>query len=1640
MSGSEIKRVKTLRGKGSLAAGVVPLPAGSSTASAPSGEQDAGLDDQTTLAESQSRTPKYSSFLRPVEDYIDGWIIDQQSPDEIVTVTVFIDDEEIATTRAHLERTHLKKKFGISSSEHGFRVLVPDRFRDGNPHVVSLAVPGSSHRREAREELQIPQSDSAPSLEILAISEGYLAGRLYGARDGDVDAPELWVGASQLGADDVALEWGANDSAIRSFRIDLRSCSAEDLLIRSAEISVAHGKASGHGLALSSFIAPGIARVSSDEIAVGAAIPCPVLDQARCRLELSLNETFSASAYNFPVDLSLGINDIVLPVELRNGAFWARILLLGASSPIELLAPTRVPEFSAVSGSVTTAVAAVADFGPVYVYNPGKAAAGSQGSEPIDASIRLASSETDTPQARLVIATDDSGPGAFLRLATGDAHGQTRLRFVFSGSGLQAGDILHLRWFGRSAAEGTPGEARKQIALSISVDGANAGEAWTDLVPARSQWRDHHAIILTPTVAQEVAVEFAAPAGCLLDFGGLAVGKIANAAGSLPQTVGDAAGLALDGVFTYPLERLPSTAELSNYRRFGLVAKLDSDSISGIAWGHENVRRSTQLQLLVDGQFAGIASAEPLGNFGKGASPGLFTAALPSAARDGLPHEIDVQFMGTRESLIGAPQTLAVNSRHDGVAWITPEGVISGWAADLDEDAGPIEVEIRADNRPVGRMIANAQHPMFSDPAHNSGRCAFDFAIPPSLRDGRLHTITVRTSAGVELSGSPILAKLTKGQSTLHIDPSLSGWIKGWIIPLVPPASASILEVAINGEFFGTIRAEPSHDGGAGGRGTRFRFSFRLPSHAAKVRLSSTELGVEVELDVVRVGDGGTLQPSKEIVPAVEGLYAKAKTALLAAPAQHVDADWYFAMYSIAAKETENGRRQSAAEHWLTVGAKRGWSPNPWFNERWYLACNPDAAAAVEAGEAEAGYLHWLAIGAYEWRTPGVIFNPVEYRRAHPLAEDSAVEETAFDVVREWMTELARREREGTFETESHQEAAPSDPDRSLFRRIVTSRWDKSSMFDTHVGRLLEDLRIAGHSEAAHLRRAFDDNEVEIIRDAVNYDGLDEPLVSIIMPTFNRAYVIAEGIQSVIDQSWQNWELIVCDDGSFDKTAKVVQQFGDPRIRYLPLEKSNGAIARNFGIRFSRGEYITFLDSDNIWHPLFLSMTINKMRSSLRPVAYTGYIDTSSNAARYTEAVLKFAPFDYLSLIARNYIDLNSLVVRRDLLNALGSFDETLPRVQDWDLALRLLRYFDPIEVRCAVVFYRRNPSWGQVTDLAAHTDYTKVVRQRALDRLGGRAAANTSLPLQTVSLYAGVTSEMLETSLAFTRLLSDVADVQLLLQDAPAQHSALAEFEIPGRVRLVWLRGQDRLSDHLGGRALFVPEHCQGAELEGVPAGFPVAEFVLVRDRLIVKDRRLKDDLGITLGALRPDLADDDENFLEFENITQETRNSAAVLTVASMRQRWTRALARRIGKLQATLVWYDGDQLQMIEFNNSEGKIEVRSFRDELKTIGRHAVVLLGSGSSEERLKSVSFGIEAFRKRAVLAVGADPLYEEWVTGKYAHLAPDDPEAASEFLIKVLNDHSGSQRMRTRSRRLFDYLYRSEAVKTRLNIAISLL
>lgn len=198
----------------------------------------------------------------------------------------------------------------------------------------------------------------------------------------------------------------------------------------------------------------------------------------------------------------------------------------------------------------------------------------------------------------------------------------------------------------------------------------------------------------------------------------------------------------------------------------------------------------------------------------------------------------------------------------------------------------------------------------------------------------------------------------------------------------------------------------------------------------------------------------------------------------------------------------------------------------------------------------------------------------------------------------------------------------------------------------------------------------------------------DPPPVSVVIPAYNRAGTIRAAIESVLRQSWEDFELLVVDDGSTDATLDAAAKVTDPRLRLVESPANGGAAAaRNRGVEHARGTWIAFQDSDDEWLPTKLE---KQMARLLAPApsgtafvgAYCGLLtlgglDDDPDA----RLQLRYVPDPAIGtvegdittpLLLRNQVSTQTLVVRRDSFIALGRFDAAMTPIEDWDFVLRL--------------------------------------------------------------------------------------------------------------------------------------------------------------------------------------------------------------------------------------------------------------------------------------------------------------------------------------------------------------------------------
>ncbi|MEO8260084.1 MAG: glycosyltransferase family 2 protein [Acidobacteriota bacterium] len=188
------------------------------------------------------------------------------------------------------------------------------------------------------------------------------------------------------------------------------------------------------------------------------------------------------------------------------------------------------------------------------------------------------------------------------------------------------------------------------------------------------------------------------------------------------------------------------------------------------------------------------------------------------------------------------------------------------------------------------------------------------------------------------------------------------------------------------------------------------------------------------------------------------------------------------------------------------------------------------------------------------------------------------------------------------------------------------------------------------------------------------------PTVSVVIPAFNRAATVCPAIASVLAQTFQDFEIIVVDDGSTDATPAVVEALADPRITLIRHARNRGAsAARNTGIAVSRGPYIAFLDSDDEWLPAKLERQLDVFgRASPRVGLVAGGVEcffADGTVSRHIPH--RFADLPR-ALLTKNVVGPTSVgMVRRGALQAAGGFDESLPASQDRDLWVRICQRFE---------------------------------------------------------------------------------------------------------------------------------------------------------------------------------------------------------------------------------------------------------------------------------------------------------------------------------------------------------------------------
>lgn len=185
----------------------------------------------------------------------------------------------------------------------------------------------------------------------------------------------------------------------------------------------------------------------------------------------------------------------------------------------------------------------------------------------------------------------------------------------------------------------------------------------------------------------------------------------------------------------------------------------------------------------------------------------------------------------------------------------------------------------------------------------------------------------------------------------------------------------------------------------------------------------------------------------------------------------------------------------------------------------------------------------------------------------------------------------------------------------------------------------------------------------------------DAPLVSVIMPAYNSADFIGEAIQSVLQQSHENWELLIIDDASQDITVSVIENFilKDSRIQLFQNKTNQGAgISRNVGIKAAQGSYMAFLDADDLWLPKKLEAQLAFMTKNNLAMTFSSYYLIDEKGEDLNKKVQALPLLTYNKLLKSNYVGNLTGIYSIEKLGKI--FSPTLRKRQDWALWLSILK------------------------------------------------------------------------------------------------------------------------------------------------------------------------------------------------------------------------------------------------------------------------------------------------------------------------------------------------------------------------------
>ena len=223
------------------------------------------------------------------------------------------------------------------------------------------------------------------------------------------------------------------------------------------------------------------------------------------------------------------------------------------------------------------------------------------------------------------------------------------------------------------------------------------------------------------------------------------------------------------------------------------------------------------------------------------------------------------------------------------------------------------------------------------------------------------------------------------------------------------------------------------------------------------------------------------------------------------------------------------------------------------------------------------------------------------------------------------------------------------------------------------------------------------------------------PTISVIIPVYNGEKTIKQTIESVLNQTFRDFELLIINDGSQDATLEIIQAINDERIQVFSYQNSGVSASRNRALTKAKGEFISFIDADDLWTPNKLELQLKALQDNPQAaVAYSwsDWIDESGQFLR-SGGHITVNGKAYEKLLLRDFIESGSNpLIRKQALDEVGCFEQSVTPAEDWDMWLRLAARYEFVTVEVPQILYRISPNSASFNIVKMEAGSLKVIER----------------------------------------------------------------------------------------------------------------------------------------------------------------------------------------------------------------------------------------------------------------------------------------------------------------------------------------